>query len=228
MRPTQQSIIEAIEKVAEALDDLKEEVAVVGGAVVGLYADGPAAPDVRPTKDVDLVFEIANYKELRGLEKKLVARGFKHAKDEKVLCRFQYENILVDIMATKEVRWAPANPWFESGFKQLINYTLKKTTIKILPFAYFLATKISAFLDRGKDPRVDPDFEDIVYLLDNRSTFVTDILESDEDVRSYLISELKALLNDVSLQEAVQGHLEPAKQTERFKMIIDKIVKVVE
>ncbi len=36
----------------------------------------------------------------------------------------------------------------------------------------FLATKFEAFKDRGGDYRTSHDFEDIVYVLDNRTTIV--------------------------------------------------------
>jgi hypothetical protein len=39
-----------VRKVATALGKLNEQVAYVGGATVSIYADDPAAEDVRPTK----------------------------------------------------------------------------------------------------------------------------------------------------------------------------------
>lgn len=46
--------LKALQKVAMALGDLHSQVVYVGGAVVSLYADDPAAEDVRPTEDVDI------------------------------------------------------------------------------------------------------------------------------------------------------------------------------
>ena len=40
-----------IKKIALALGDLNEKVVYVGGAVVNLYGDDPAAEDLRPKKD---------------------------------------------------------------------------------------------------------------------------------------------------------------------------------
>ena len=48
-----------IEEVASGLDDLNENVAFVGGAVAGLYADDPASEDARPTMDVDCVLQLS-------------------------------------------------------------------------------------------------------------------------------------------------------------------------
>ena len=75
-------------------------------------------------------------------------------------------------MSTKEVGWAPANPWFEPGFEKAIPFQIEEQRIKILPFTYFLATKFSAFSARGgRDTRMSHDFEDIVYLINYTSNF---------------------------------------------------------
>lgn len=42
--------IGAVAEVATALKDLKEKMIFVGGAVVGLYSDDPAADEIRPTR----------------------------------------------------------------------------------------------------------------------------------------------------------------------------------
>ena len=198
----------------------------MGGAVVGLYADDPGAPEVRPTKDIDIVLEITSLLELENLREKFAERGIKIAKDEKILCRFTYRNILLDVMSTKEVGWAPSNPWFSKGFKHLESYTLDNVTINILPIAFYLASKFVAHTARGIDPRTSHDFEDIIYILDNRKTLVKDILESDSVVKSFIIDQLKELRDDVFLQEAVLAHLESATQTQRFEMLFEKLKKI--
>ncbi|MBN8650500.1 MAG: hypothetical protein J0L67_03685 [Cytophagales bacterium] len=46
--------IGVVRKIAIALKDLRSKVAFVGGAVISLYTDDPAADELRPTKDIDL------------------------------------------------------------------------------------------------------------------------------------------------------------------------------
>lgn len=148
-------------------------------------------------------------------------------KMKKFLCRFTYKNILLDVMATKEVGWAPANPWFKGGFDHPEVHLLDEVKIKIMPLAYYLASKFTAFKDRGKDPRTSHDFEDIVYVLDNRTTLVKDILKSGVNVKALLIDELTAVLQKASLQEAVLTHLEPASQTQRYEMLSQKLTEII-
>lgn len=111
MKNTQINRLATIQ-VAKALDDLNEQVVFVGGAVVSLYINDPGADDVRPTKDIDLSFEILSIGELESLRVKLDKRGFKQTHEDKVICRFRLDDKKVDVMATEEIGWAPANRWF--------------------------------------------------------------------------------------------------------------------
>lgn len=63
-------------KVAQALDELNKEVVFVGGAIVSLYIDDPAAEDIRPTKDIDLTFQITTLDKLEELRENLSRKGF--------------------------------------------------------------------------------------------------------------------------------------------------------
>lgn len=134
-----------IRKIAIALDELNERVVYVGGAVVSLYINDSAAEDVRPTKDIDISLEIASVNELEDLRSKLTEKGFKQSSEDDVVCRFRYEDIKVDVMGTKEIGWAPANPWFGPGFKYIEKIAIEEKQINILPLSFYLATKFSAF-----------------------------------------------------------------------------------
>lgn len=50
----------AAKRVAVALGELNEKVVFVGGAMISLYINDPAAEDVRPTKDIDITFKIVS------------------------------------------------------------------------------------------------------------------------------------------------------------------------
>ena len=228
MLRSKSQIIDAVKTVARVLGSLNPRVVYVGGAVTGLYANDPAAPEVRPTRDIDIVLKIASHLELENIRQQLERRGIRFAPEEKVVCRFRYQNILLDVMATREIGWAPANPWFKAGFDSAQEYDLEGVTIKIMPLSCFLATKFAAFRERGGDPRTSRDFEDIVYILDNRTTFVHDILTSGEQVKRFLIAELRTVLYDPAFQEAVLAHLEPATQTERYALLNQKIIEIIE
>jgi hypothetical protein len=103
-------------KIAIALGPLNQHVVYVGGAVVSLYIDDRAADDVRPTKDLDLTMKIVSISALESLREALVASGFIQTSEDSVVCRFRFDDILVVVMATVPIFWAPGNRWFEQGF----------------------------------------------------------------------------------------------------------------
>lgn len=142
-----------IKTIALALGELNNKVVYVGGSVVCLYADDAAAEETRPTKDVDVFLEIATYGKLVKLQEQLATMGFYPEHEGGVMCRFKYKDILVNIMATKEVGWASADKWFEPGLKTLQPYKIDEVTINILHISYFLAAKFNTFHDRGEDAR---------------------------------------------------------------------------
>jgi predicted nucleotidyltransferase len=216
-----------IKKVSRALGELNAQVAYVGGATVSLYANDPAADDVRPTKDIDIVVHIASFGELTALQERLGQKGIQVDPTANITCRFTYEDVIIDVMATKEVGWAPSNEWFERGFNNLISYRVdEETTVRIFQFPYFLATKFAAFAGRGGDPRTSKDFEDIVYVLDNRLNLVPEILAAADDVKSYLTVQLHELQNSDKV-ETIQAHLSPFSNEDRYGMIQEKIKQVI-
>ena len=218
-----------IRVIATALSELNERVVYVGGAVVSLYINDPAAEDVRPTKDIDISLKIASIGELEEIRESLAMKGFKQSPSDDVICRFRYKDIKVDVMSTKAVGWAPANPWFGPGFKHLEKIDIEDKSINILQLSYFLATKFSAFKDRGgTDARLSHDYEDITYILDNRIDLVEEIQKSPNDVKEYLKTEFKKLIESKNMKEAMMANLYYETQEKRFNMIIEKLNKIVE
>jgi hypothetical protein len=131
-------------------------------------------------------------------------------------------------MATKTIGWAPGNIWFDLGYKHRQTKTIDGTSIKILSLPYYLATKFSAFNDRGgRDPRISHDFEDIVYIL-NYSSYVKDaILNSDTEVQQFLKEWFQNIIDQPIFQEAILGNLYYEDQTEHFANIINLIKDIV-
>ena len=219
---------EVIRRVSLALGEMNEQVIFVGGATIGLYINDPGAEDVRVTKDVDITVEIASVGELESIRNDLVKKGFKQSPEDSVLCRFRYDNIKVDVMSTKEVGWAPANPWFAAGFAQRVEVKIGDQMIQLLPLPYFIASKLAAHIGRGgRDPRTSHDFEDIVYVIDNRTDIVEQIDKSPDDVKPYLKEQLQLILSDNVKQEAILGNLSYDTREVRYGRIIQCIEQIV-
>lgn len=214
-----------IQKIAKALGELNNEVIFVGGATVSLYINDEAAEDVRPTKDIDISVSVATINELENIREKLTSKGFLQSAELDVICRFKFEDILVDVMNTNPISWAPANHWFKKGFENMQEIQIDENRIRIMPFNYFLASKFTAYEDRGgNDPRFSHDIEDITYILDNRTDWENILLnEKDEEVKSYIIENLKLIQDDSKFQEAILGNLFYQSSEKRFQLILNKI-----
>ncbi len=89
-----------LKAIARALSGLEENVVYVGGATVSLYITNPAAPEVRPTDDIDVVIELILYNHFGQVEDKLRDLGFQNDVQSKVITRYRYQGIIVDIMPT--------------------------------------------------------------------------------------------------------------------------------
>jgi hypothetical protein len=67
--------------------------------------------------------------------------------------------------------------------------------IKLFQPTYFIASKLEAFKGRGGgDGRTSSDFEDIVYILNNRTTIWNEMQTATIGVKEYLQYQLKKLL----------------------------------
>ncbi len=91
-----------IQGVYNALGELRDSVAFVGGATVSLYTDRPDQADVRPTDDIDVLIEIGTYGAYTKIQAKLSELNFHPDTASKVICRYKYQGLIVDIMPTDE------------------------------------------------------------------------------------------------------------------------------
>ena len=97
--------------------------------------------------------------------------------------------------------------WYQPGYEHSIEHNLSETKIKIFSPPYFLATKLEAFLGRGNlDGRTSKDFEDIVFVLQNRSSIWTELTESKTEVYEYIKDTFAKLMANPNFEEWVDCH----------------------
>lgn len=166
----------------------------VGGAVVSLYTDDPAADEIRPTEDVDMTLNIINLRHWQQVQEQLGALGFHPNPFGHAICSYKYKNIPVDIMASEDGPLGPANRWYKVGFKNLQTAKASDQEIKILSAPCYLATKFEAFNNRGSDYRTSHDIEDIVYVLDNRMKIVEEIATDNIEIRKFIREQLQIIM----------------------------------
>ena len=215
--------LSAVSEIAQALGNLNKSVVFVGGAVVSIYADDPAADEIRPTQDVDLTLKPLNYDQ-QALDEKLAELGFHPDLQGHTICTYKYNDIAVDIMPSTDTMQGPTNRWYSIGFDSIQIISLEGVLIQVLSAACYLATKFEAYNHRGNgDCRTSHDFEDIIYVIDNRTTIVEDVQLADPRVKEFLQSEFQKILDTPYAEEILSAHLHPLILEKRYPMLLAKI-----
>ncbi len=222
--------VEMLQTIAEGLGDLNSQVVFVGGTTAGFYATNPGAPEARPTVDVDCVVKIASYAKQANLETTLRRLGFQNDRSEGApVCRWEFRGIKVDIMPVDPSILGFSNRWYENGLQFAIELELpNKNKIRIFTAPYFIASKIEAFESRGnRDMRTSPDFEDMIYVLDNRDEIVDELRTVEGSLRKYVQNFLSTLLDSADSDEGIAASLPyEAGQAgiNRIKRIMSEII----
>ncbi len=218
--------LKVVEKVAIALGEINNDVIYVGGAVVSLYVTDEGAEQPRPTKDIDISVQISSYSQMDKLREQLAHKRIYPAMTETILYRYIYEDILIDFIPYEKTPLGPTNSWLKPGFEKAYYTPIGNTKIKILPVSMFLATKWEAYKNRGGDPRMSHDFEDIIYVIDNNLHLIDDVFNADQNVQVFLKEMSREILSHSSLHEIIECHINPYTAKERKEFIIDKLKQI--
>ncbi len=219
--------IAVVAEIAHALQELKDQMVFVGGAVVSLYTDDPAANEIRPTSDIDLTLNILNLNKWSELQEKLSALGFHPDPDGHAICSYKYKNIPVDNMPSEDGPFGPANQWYKLGFSDLRIVKANEENIQILAAPCYLATKFEAFNNRGTDYRTSHDFEDIVNIIDNRIDIVEEVSSTIPEIKDFLKTQFTILINNSNYDEILSAHIHPLILADRLTIVKDKINQII-
>jgi hypothetical protein len=157
--------IELLELAADGLGPLRDEVVFVGGATVTLWITDPGAPPVRPTKDVDVVVEVATRSAFHDFEARLRHRGFAEDREGDVICRWRHRGgLILDAMPSEPGILGFENRWQGAAIPHAVDRELPSgSRIRAVSPPYLLATKLEAFKGRGnRDFLGSRDFGDIM------------------------------------------------------------------
>jgi hypothetical protein len=224
--------MEMLVLVAQRLGTLRERVVFLGGATVSLFLTDASAPPVRSTRDVDVIVEIATRAAYYRFAGELRERGFGEDTEANVLCRWKVDKIIVDVMPTDPAILGFSNRWYSQAIATSVWREIEPgLSIRLVTPPLFLATKIEAFLGRGRgDFLGSRDMEDIVTLLDGRAELSREIEESEDTVpglRHYLAAQLRQWLLDDGFQDALAGHLPPdAASQARVPILIERVHRI--
>ena len=216
--------IENLEQVAAILANVPERFVFTGGGTIVLYVDEIIRDELRPTKDVDCVVEIFSRTEYYQLANALRKVGLSECSEpDAPMCRWEYEELLIDIMPCGEEVLGFSNRWYVEALQNLSTYILpSKLEIYIFSPLYLLASKIEAFLGRGESFYFSKDIEDIIVLLDGCEALVEEFEAAEGEVKIFLRQWFKE--NQDNLEDAVANFL-PSSSVSREERAIELIAK---
>lgn len=199
------------ESVVRLLAPMLDQLVFVGGCTTGLFITDPAAGGIRPTKDVDAIADVTSYAKYAALSERLRALGL--AEDTTPgapLCRWRRDDLIVDVMPVDERILGFSNRWYPSAIETAQRFDIAGHEVRVVTPALFIATKLDAFHGRGNDDVLaSHDLEDIIAVVDGRPEILNDIAAAGADVRGYIGTEIRALLDEPNFIEALGGFLLP-------------------
>jgi nucleotidyltransferase AbiEii toxin of type IV toxin-antitoxin system len=217
--------LKMLEMAAGHLGSLLEEVVFLGGATVELWISDPAAPEFRPTVDVDVVVEIVTKPDYYRFQDRVLECGFIHDVESGVICRFEHPatKLILDVMPTETAILGFENRWQGDAFLHAEKFSLPDgSRIKVVEPPYLLATKLDAFRARGnRDFLGSRDFSDIVALIDGREELMDEVRAATEELRVYVAGELLELSSDQDFDRGLEGGLPSSPESrERVDLVL--------
>ena len=231
MRP-QNPDLELTRAIARRLEPLLPDLTFVGGCATGLLITDPASAPARPTLDVDVIVEVTSYVDYSALSERLRVLGFKEdSADDAPLCRWEIEEMKLDVMPTSAAILGFSNRWYEGAIRSASQIQLDTDlVIRLVSGPYFLGTKMEAFRTRGhNDFRISSDLEDIIAVVDGRIELLEETRSESLELRRYLGSAFRALLASQDFLDALPGHLLPdTASQQRAAVILERIAALAE
>lgn len=145
------------------------------------------------------------------------------------MCRWLVDDLIVDIMPTVGTALGFTNRWDEDAVGAATWHELEKgLSIRVVTAPHFVATKIEAFVGRGKGDFIESkDMEDIVALVDGREELGVEIASSNEVLRDYLRQKLTGWLSSSRFLEAIPGHLPgDAVSQARGEIVLERLRRI--
>lgn len=220
-----------LELVATKLGDLNNNVVFLGGCATTLFVTDPAVPSTRATDDVDCIVDIISLSDYHKLGKQLNTKGFKQSLKDTVICRWRYDDIILDVMPIDEKILGFSNRWYKPAVKNVVEHQITKNIIiRSVTAPYFLATKFEAFNDRGNNDFLGShDLEDIITVIDGRVEIVNEIALSESELKRYLIATFSELLENENFLLALPGHLNYGSVVDaRTRIVLERIGQITQ
>ncbi|CZG10192.1 TPA: hypothetical protein JBE46_02390 [Legionella pneumophila subsp. pneumophila] len=218
-----------LEIVARKLGNLNDEIVYLGGCTTALFITDPLSLDVRSTLDVDCIIDVISLVQYQKFEKQLKEKGFYRSMNDDVICRWHFDDIILDVMPTDEKILGWGNYWYKEAMNHAISHQITEDLcIKSVTAPYFLATKIEAFKSRGNNDFLGShDFEDIITVIAGCVEIGKEVQASNDNLKKHLQSVFCELLENDQFIQSLPGHVSDGPVTmQRVQTVIERIKKI--
>jgi hypothetical protein len=225
-----QSNLAMLELAARQLGKLTKEVVFLGGCTTALFITDPLLFDVRPTTDVDCIIDVISLSEYYAFEEALRKQGFKQSMNDDVICRWHYDELILDVMPTDEKILGFTSCWYKDAIKNAMEDEIADGIfIRRLTAPYFLGIKIEAFKARGNnDFFMSHDFEDIITVINGRDELIDELSATAPELKKYISTAFENMIKKNQFQQALPGHLEEGPVTQdRVKIVLKRIKQII-
>lgn len=217
--------------IARALGGLREQVVFVGGSAAGLLLTDPLAEGVRPTIDVDAIVQADSLMHFYRIEAALGAQGFLRDADSEVICRWRHppSGGIFDLMPVDAKVLGFSNRWYEEAVRSARTIRIADDIeIRVAAAPAFIATKLEAFIDRGKgDFLASHDLEDVLTVIDGRIELLDELRAAPAELRSAVAGILARLLGHPDFVNCLPGLIADADRAEVVHGRIRRLAELV-
>lgn len=215
-----------LRRIAEALGDLREQLVFVGGSVAGLLLTDPLAEGVRATLDVDAVVDAGRAAFYR-LEETVAARGFVRDSSSDVICRWVHREsgVVFDLMPVDAEVLGFTNRWYPYAVQTAEPVELAEgVTIRLVTAVAFVATKLEAFVSRGRGDFVSShDLEDVLNVVDGREQLVTELAAAPTPLREAVAAVFAKLLAHPDFANVLPGLIAEPERAELIQARLESM-----
>jgi hypothetical protein len=215
---------------ARKMGALRERVVFTGGTALPLLLSDPDVQPIRFAKDVDVIFSWSDKKDLYDFEDGLWDLGFEK-RSSGAVTRWRLDDWMLDVLPADPATVGFNARWFGEAWQSATPVELaEQLTVKVISSPALIATKLSAFLRRGRGNHfTSSDIADVLLLCGGRSQVTAEIASyPDAELKKFVKEQLKPLQANLAGNAAAasQGRFLKWMRSRALEQGLDRIGKI--